>query len=102
MKIDKIDLRKLGATLAVDSDHALTTAPRGAVVLIRLAPQDNAYPEERHEAREGIVCLEGRLALVADGERVDLSQGECCRVPVGLAHRWSSESNGLVLVHFGE
>lgn len=101
MPIETFDLRALGATLPVDRDHPLTEAAEGAVVLIRLAPQQDAFPEEVHEARETIVCLEGRLALQAGAERVEIAAGQCCRVPPGLTHRWAADSAGLVLVHFG-
>jgi hypothetical protein len=32
MKIEKLDLRELGAALEVDRDHALTEAPTGVVL----------------------------------------------------------------------
>lgn len=101
MNLEKLDLRALGASLAVDRDHVLTESAEGAAVLIRLAPQDVSYPEEKHDARENIVCLEGRLALLVGDERVEIAAGQCCRVPAGLAHRWANDSSGLVLVHFG-
>ncbi|MGH6930836.1 MAG: cupin domain-containing protein [Dongiaceae bacterium] len=101
MMLEKLDILSLGNGLAVDRDHALTDNASGAVVLIRLAPRKSPFPEEKHHTRENIVCLEGRLALLAGVERVEISAGQCCRVPAGLAHRWASDSAGLVLVHFG-
>lgn len=101
MSVEKLDLRLLGASLPIDRDHRLTEAAEGAVVLIRLAPQGAPFPEENHDARETILCLEGRVALLAGTGRTEITAGQCCRIPAGLAHRWSDDSAGLVLVHFG-
>jgi quercetin dioxygenase-like cupin family protein len=101
MKVERIDLKSLGASLAIDCDYVLTESAVGAVVLIRLGPQDTPFPEEKHNSCENIICLDGRVALLAGPERIEVGLGECCRVPAGLAHRWASDSAGLVLVHFG-
>lgn len=106
MAIDVLDLVALAQSVPVDTDHPITTDPVGDVLIIRLSPQSNTsgchYPEEVHAGvTETITALAGQFAIIAEGKSYPVRQGQCCRIPPGLRHRWSSESEAVVLVHFG-
>lgn len=106
MSIEVLDLVDLAQGLPVDTDHAITGNLVGDVLIIRLSPTNNAsgrhYPEEVHaDATETITALSGSFAIIAEGKSYPVRQGQCCRIPPGLHHRWSPESDAVVLVHFG-
>ncbi|HYE01534.1 MAG TPA: cupin domain-containing protein [Alphaproteobacteria bacterium] len=99
--IEVLDLAALGQGLPVDTDHAITAKAAGPVLIIRLAPGE--YPTESHKGRiETITALTGRFSIEAAGGRWDVAQGQCCRIPPGLEHRWGADSEAVVLVHFAE
>lgn len=99
--VEVLDLIALGRTLPVDTDHPLTKALAGEVLLIRLEP-GRAYPTEvHHHATETIVALSGSFVIEAAGQSYAIGQGRCCRIPPGLEHRWGTQSEAVVQVHFG-
>jgi len=99
--IEVIDLVALGRSLPVDTDHPISADLKGAVLVIRLEP-GRAYPTEVHEhATETILALAGRFVIEAGGQPYAVSQGQCCRIPPGLEHRWGPDSDAVVKVHFG-
>lgn len=101
MSIEVLDLVELAQSVPVDTDHPITSNPVGEVLIIRLGPGYD-YPEEVHAgATETITALSGRFAIIADGKSYPVHQGQCCRIPPGLHHRWAAESEAIVLVHFG-
>jgi len=100
-KVEVLDLVTVGRSLPADTDHAITGNLKGKVLLIRLEP-GRAYPTEIHQhATETILALSGRFVIEADGHSYAVSQGQCCRIPPGLEHRWGSDSDAVVQVHFG-
>lgn len=106
MPIEVLDLVELAQGVPIDTDHPITTDLVGDVLIIRLAASpDNPrpdYPEEVHAgATETITALSGRFAILAEGKTYPVRQGQCCRIPPGLHHRWAPESDAVVLVHFG-
>ena len=101
MPIEILDLIHLGQELPVDTDRAITTDLKGEVLIIRLAAGRD-YPVESHaHATETITALSGHFAILAAGKTYPVRQGQCCRIPPGLEHRWAPESEAVVLVHFG-
>lgn len=101
MPIEILDLIDLAKALPADTDRAITTNLEGDAVIIRLEAGLD-YPMEVHDhATETITALSGCFAILADGRSHAVRQGQCCRIPPGLAHRWAAESEAVVLVHFG-
>lgn len=100
MDIDVIDLIERAKALPPDHEHLLGGALTGDLLLIRLEP--GSYPVEWHDGRvEIITALRGRFALLTeDGHSWPVTQGQCCRVPPGLKHRWAPDSDAMVLVAF--
>jgi len=99
--VEVLDLVALGRSLPVDTDHPISADLKGEVLLIRLEP-GRAYPTEvHHHATETILALSGRFVIQADGRSYAVSQGQCCRIPPGLEHRWGPDSDAVVQVHFG-
>lgn len=101
MPIEVLDLIDLAKAAPVDTDQPITADLKGDVLIIRLeAGRD--YPSETHDdATETITALSGRFAILAEGRSYAVRQGQCCRIPPGLAHRWAPDSEAVVLVHFG-
>ena len=51
-------------------------------------------PLHRHDLdEETFIVLEGTLALLADGSRVDAGPGEIVHLPGGRVHAWRAESD---------
>ena len=99
--IEVLDLVALGQSVPPDTDRPITTDIKGDVLVIRLEP-GRTYPPEKHDhATETITALRGRFTIEAGGKSHAVAQGQCCRIPPGLEHRWASESDAVVLVHFG-
>lgn len=99
--VEVLDLVALGRSLPVDTDHPISTDLKGEVLLIRLEA-GRAYPTEvHHHATETIVALAGRFVIQAGGRSYAVSEGQCCRIPPGLEHRWGPDSDAVVRVHFG-
>lgn len=99
--VEVLDLVGLGRSLAIDTDHAITSGIKGDVLLLHLVP-GRTYPAEVHgHAVETIVALAGRFVIEAAGSSYAVTAGQCCRIPPGLEHRWSTDSDAVVLVHFG-
>ena len=99
--IEVLDLISLAQATPVDTDRPISEDLIGAMLLIRLAP-GGGYPVETHaHATETITALSGRFAILAGDKSYSVSQGQCCRIPPGLEHRWAPDSEAVVLVHFG-
>jgi quercetin dioxygenase-like cupin family protein len=66
----------------------------GAFSLIEVhMTKGTGTPLHRHDADdETFIVLEGKLALLADGVRVDAGPGEIVHLPGGRVHAWRSES----------
>jgi mannose-6-phosphate isomerase-like protein (cupin superfamily) len=111
MPIEVLDLVALAQGVPVDTDRPITADPMGDVLIIRLSPQSEFpghdfpgrdYPDEVHgHATETITALAGQFAIIAGGKSYAVRQGQCCRIPPGLHHRWATQSDAVVLVHFG-
>lgn len=102
MSVEVLDLLALADTLPADTDRAVTANLKGEALIIRLEA-GREYPLEVHgHATETIVALSGRFVILAGGQAFGVRQGQCCRIPPGLEHRWASESEAVVLVHFGD
>lgn len=100
MDIEVIDLVEGAKSLPPDQERAIGKVLIGDLLLIRLEPGD--YPIERHDGRiEIITTLRGQFSIVTEnGRQWPVMQGQCCRIPPGLPHRWASTSNATVLVAF--
>lgn len=100
MAIEVIDLVKEATALPPDQEQVIGPALTGDLLLIRLAPGD--YPIECHEGRtEIITALRGRFGIATeDGGLWSVGQGQCCRIPPGLRHRWAPDSDATVLAAF--
>lgn len=101
MSVEILDLVDLAKAMPVDTDRAITTDLVGDVLIIRLEAGRDYPIEVHHHATETITSLSGRFAIFAEGKSYSVSQGQCCRIPPGLEHRWASDSEAVVLVHFG-
>jgi quercetin dioxygenase-like cupin family protein len=65
----------------------------GRYALIELLfPQHASPPLHTHAQDESYVVLEGRLTVVADGQRFELGPGGAAAVPMGVAHTFRVES----------
>ena len=100
MDIEVIDLVGASAKLPPDQEQVIGPALTGDLLLIRLEP--GSYPVECHAGRtEIITALRGRFGIVTeDGRAWQIAQGQCCRIPPGLTHRWAPDSDATVLVAF--
>ena len=100
MAIEIVDLVKEAQALPPDSEKTVGENLLGDLLLIRLEPGD--YPTECHEGRtEIITALRGQFAILTeDGRQWPVSQGQCCRIPPGLRHRWAPNSDATVVVAF--
>lgn len=59
--------------------------------------------EERHDAPEALMVIDGRLELEVDGQRVQVEAGEMYVIPAGTAHAVRPGSRGtLMLVGLAE
>jgi quercetin dioxygenase-like cupin family protein len=98
--IEILDLVDRAKALPPDHEDCVGGALSGDLLLIRLEP--GAYPVESHPDRvEIITALCGQFGILTeDGRRWSVSQGQCCRIPSGLRHRWAPESDATVLVVF--
>jgi mannose-6-phosphate isomerase-like protein (cupin superfamily) len=98
--IEILDLVDHAKKLPPDQEDCVGEALAGDLLLIRLEPGD--YPIECHPDRtEIITALCGQFGILTeDGRRWTASQGQCCRIPPGLRHRWAPESDATVLVVF--
>jgi quercetin dioxygenase-like cupin family protein len=98
--IEILDLIEHGKALPPDQEQVVGATLTGDLLLIRLAPGD--YPIECHDGRiEIITALRGQFALLTEeGRSWSVIQGQCCRVPSGLGHRWAPDSDATVMVVF--
>jgi quercetin dioxygenase-like cupin family protein len=67
----------------------------GSFSLIEVSMQrGTGTPLHRHDLdEETFIVLDGRLALLADGVRVDAGPGEIVYLPGGSVHAWRAESD---------
>ena len=100
MAIEVIDLQREAAALPPDQEKIIGASLTGDLLLIRLEPGD--YPIECHAGRtEVITALRGRFGIATeDGGLWSIAEGQCCRIPPGLRHRWAPDSEATVLVAF--
>ncbi|EME96647.1 cupin domain-containing protein [Streptomyces mobaraensis NBRC 13819 = DSM 40847] len=55
-------------------------------------------PEERHEAAEALLVLDGLLRLAVDGRPVDVGPGALYTVPAGTPHAVLPGSQGTLVI----
>ncbi|MBC2874848.1 MULTISPECIES: cupin domain-containing protein [Streptomyces] len=55
-------------------------------------------PEERHEAAEALLVLDGLLRLAVDGRPVDVGPGALYTVPAGTPHAVLPGSHGTLVI----
>ena len=80
-----IDLAPLGDTLKEAATHAILKTR--SLELIRLVlPQGKATPPHSVAGECTILCLEGELAVVADGDTCRLETGQIVLLPAGIEH----------------
>jgi quercetin dioxygenase-like cupin family protein len=100
MDIEIVDLVAGATALPPDQEQIVGETLTGDLLLIRLEPGD--YPPECHDGRiEIITALSGQFGIATeDGRLFPVRQGQCCRIPPGLRHRWAADSAATVLVAF--
>ncbi|HVJ41188.1 MAG TPA: cupin domain-containing protein [Dongiaceae bacterium] len=100
MEIEVIDLIGRAGALPPDREEVAGAGLVGDLLLIRLEPGD--YPIECHDGRiEIITALRGNFGIATeDGRLWSIGQGQCCRIPPGLRHCWTTDSDATVLVAF--
>jgi mannose-6-phosphate isomerase-like protein (cupin superfamily) len=100
MDIEIVDLIDRATALPPDQEQIVGETLTGDLLLIRLEPGD--YPLECHDGRiEIITALCGQFSIATeDGRSFPVRQGQCCRIPPGLRHRWAANSEATVLVAF--
>jgi mannose-6-phosphate isomerase-like protein (cupin superfamily) len=100
MDIEIVDLVARATALPPDQEKVVGAALTGDLLLIRLEAGD--YPLECHDDRiEIITALSGQFSITTeDGRSFPVRQGQCCRIPPGLRHRWAADSVATVLVAF--
>lgn len=91
--------------LGVDQDDLLSKLAAPSVLLIRLAPQE--FPFETHQVQERILCLQGVFSLdhyVGDEplRSVRVPQGSLALIPPGVTHRFSADSEAVILTLYGD
>jgi mannose-6-phosphate isomerase-like protein (cupin superfamily) len=100
MTIEIVDLVDQASTLPPDHERVVGATLTGDLLLIRLEP--GSYPIECHDGRiEIIIALSGHFTIeTEDGAQFSVRQGQCCRIPPGLRHRWAATSDATVLAAF--
>ena len=100
MELEILDLVDRAKALPPDSEEIVGAGLTDDLLLIRLEPGD--YPVECHDDRiEITTALRGTFGILAeDGQSWSIHQGQCCRIPSGLKHRWAPTSDATVLVAF--
>ena len=66
--------------------------------ILRVALFDGEYKEHSHDDYEEIfIVYKGKITIVVDGERVELSEGQGISVPRGAKHKAIATSSSCVL-----
>jgi D-lyxose ketol-isomerase len=95
---ETINLIDLGRSLPVDSDHTLRSYERGHLLLINLKPQE--YRPETHKGAETIIAITGQFSLLTADSTIAVRTGESITVPPNIEHRFSPDSDAVILVLF--
>ena len=98
--LEVIDLLAVASNLETDTDYVLSHISKGTLLLLKQKPQ--VYCDEQHEVEERIVVLHGRVGIRSAEKSVYAHVGQMIVVAAALEHGYTADSDGVVVVIFGE
>ena len=97
--LEVIDLLTVASSLGSDTDYVLSDISKGTLLLLKQKPQ--VYRDEQHKVEERIVVLHGRIGIRSAEKSVYANTGQMIVVAAVLEHRFTTDSDGVVVVIFG-
>ncbi len=65
---------------------------------LRVVRIEGKYKWHRHDGEEFFLVVSGAVLVETETQRVELSEGEVCKVPAGTLHRSQSPGGAVALI----